>query len=219
MSASLQTVLLLLEATVLGGLIGLERERSNQPAGLRTHAILCLGAALIMVVSERVALIGSGNDPGRIAAQVVTGIGFLGAGAIIRMGASVRGLTTAASLWTTGGVGLAVGARLHVEAIAVVVIMLATLAFVKKYTRRLSGRVKHRLLDITARMEGDEAVEQVEGLLTEENCAVREIDVRKSPEEETMRIRVQITTPRDFDATRLIEALLHEPFIAKAEIR
>ena len=162
---------MLLEATVLGGLIGLERERSNQPAGLRTHAILCLGAALIMVVSERVALIGSGNDPGRIAAQVVTGIGFLGAGAIIRMGASVRGLTTAASLWTT------------------------------------------------ARMESDEAVEQVEGLLNEENCTVREIDVRKFPEEETVRIRVQITTPRDFDATRLIEALLRLPFIVTAEVR
>ncbi|OGW01223.1 MAG: hypothetical protein A2889_00525 [Nitrospinae bacterium RIFCSPLOWO2_01_FULL_39_10] len=90
----------LILSTILGGIIGIERERRNQPAGLRTHIILCVGSTLMMLVSIYVASeIGNpeNSDPGRIAAQVVSGIGFLGAGAILRFGVSIKGLTTAAS--------------------------------------------------------------------------------------------------------------------------
>src|SRR5438045_3802502 len=97
-------------AGLLGGLIGFEREVNSQPAGLRTHMIVSLGSCLIMLVSIHMSELAPGrSDPARIAAQVVAGIGFLGAGAIMRSGLSVRGLTTAACLWTAAAIGLAVG--------------------------------------------------------------------------------------------------------------
>ena len=93
---------------IAGGIIGAERERRTTPAGLRTHILICTGATLLMMLSLHM---GSGNgDPGRIAAQVVSGIGFLGAGAIMRFGATVQGLTSAASIWAIAALGLAVGA-------------------------------------------------------------------------------------------------------------
>ena len=96
----------LVAATILGGVVGYERERQGKPAGVRTHGMVGLGAALFTVVS----LGGfAAGDPARVAAQIVTGIGFLGAGAILHDRAEVRGLTTAASLWVTAAIGMAVG--------------------------------------------------------------------------------------------------------------
>ncbi len=101
----------LLLAALCGGAIGLEREIHGHPAGLRTHILVALGAALATVVSLHMhSIYGSSADPGRIAAQVIAGIGFLGAGAIIREGTSIKGLTTAAGLWTTAVIGLAAAA-------------------------------------------------------------------------------------------------------------
>ena len=209
----------LIEAAFLGGLIGLERERNNQPAGLRTHIILCLGSALLMEVSMRVAEGSPTNDPGRIAAQVVSGIGFLGAGAILRMGASVRGLTTAASIWTTAGIGLAVGVGLHVEAVSVVVIMLVSLGLLKKVGRRISGRRRFKLLEIMVNGgEEEEMFQELEDILSKERCDIREMDVKKDPEGGPMRVRVQITTPRDFDPSRLVEAITSHVSVTGAKI-
>ncbi|MFQ5681557.1 MAG: MgtC/SapB family protein [Candidatus Omnitrophota bacterium] len=103
----------LLLSVVLGGLVGLEREIHRREAGLRTHILVCLGSALIMLTSAHIFGIymktGNNIDPLRIAAGVVTGIGFIGAGAIIRNKEAVKGLTTAASIWVVSGIGLAVG--------------------------------------------------------------------------------------------------------------
>ena len=209
----------LIEAAILGGLIGLERERSNQPAGLRTHIILCLGSALIMEVSMRVGEGSPGGDPGRIAAQVVSGVGFLGAGAILRMGASVRGLTTAASIWTTSGIGLAVGAGYHVEAVSAVVIMLLSLGVLKKVGRRLSGKRRHKFLEIEVSGTDEEVIQELEDILSKERCDIREIDVRKNPDGDSMRIRMQLTTPRDFDSPRLVEALTRQVYVTRVEVR
>lgn len=109
---------------VLGGIIGFERERDSQPAGLRTHMILVVGACLAMMLSLNIANAG-GGDPARLAAQVVSGIGFLGAGAILRSGFNVKGLTTATTLWTMAIVGLAVGMGYYaVAAITTLVLMI-----------------------------------------------------------------------------------------------
>lgn len=106
-------------AMLLGALIGYEREQTNRPAGLRTHALVCVGAALAMLtgayVSRHVAF--GGSDPSRLGAQVISGIGFLGAGTIMRAGFNVRGLTTAASLWAVSCVGLACGVGYYAAAI------------------------------------------------------------------------------------------------------
>ena len=105
-------ILRLIVATLFGGLIGLERESHKRPAGFRTHILVCIGSALVMMISQYAFLEFSGKlgyDPGRIAAQVISGIGFLGAGTILREGSTIKGLTTAASLWVVAGIGLAVG--------------------------------------------------------------------------------------------------------------
>ena len=107
----------ILIAAALGSLIGLEREIHGQPAGLRTHMILALGAALAAILSISYSQFLSNpdlpSDPGRIVAQVVSGVGFLGAGAIMKMGVTVKGLTTASSLWTTAIVGIACGSKYY----------------------------------------------------------------------------------------------------------
>jgi len=125
MSPEIEAGLRLLLAAFLGGIIGFQREKANKPAGLRTHILICLGSALFTVVS---ALGFTGNvDPSRIAAGVVTGIGFIGAGVIFRgmRGDKVMGITTAASIWVTAAIGIAAGAGLYI--IASVVAMVTVL--------------------------------------------------------------------------------------------
>ncbi len=127
-------------AAILGGFIGWEREKRGRPAGLRTHLLLCVGVTLMMLVSEHIfvhyQVYNSDSvlriDPARIAAQVVTGVGFLGAGTIMRFRASVRGLTTAASLWVVSGIGLAVGSGFILPAIFTTIIAIITLIFLPK---------------------------------------------------------------------------------------
>ncbi len=123
-------------AVLLGGLVGFERERQNRPAGLRTHILVCVGSALIMLVSVYgfrgdLAVIGSGVDPSRIAAQVVTGVGFLGAGTILRHGNTITGLTTAASIWVVSAIGLAVGIGFYVGAALATAMVLGSLVFLR----------------------------------------------------------------------------------------
>lgn len=116
-------ILRLLAAFVAGGVIGWQRERAEKPAGLRTHILVCLGSAIITMVS----VFFFPSDPARIAAQIVSGIGFLGAGTIFRYGTTVAGLTTAASLWATCGVGIAMGVGMFFLGFAGVALILLVL--------------------------------------------------------------------------------------------
>lgn len=129
-------------AAILGGLIGLERESLNRPAGLRTYTLVSVGSALAMVVSldmyfQYYQTVNA--DPGRIAAQVVSGIGFLGAGTIMREGATVRGLTTAAGLWVVACIGLAVGAGLYIPAIVTTILILFILIYFIRFEELFTG--------------------------------------------------------------------------------
>jgi len=148
----------LILAAIAGGAVGLEREKHGRPAGLRTHLLVALGAGLMMVVSEAFHLKYAEHDmqsalridPSRTAAQIVTGIGFLGAGVIIKEGATVRGLTTAASLWLAAGLGMAFGMGLFLPGVMATVLALLSLVFLKKLEPIIK---KDRYLDmaITAR--------------------------------------------------------------------
>lgn len=116
----------LLVAILAGGAIGLERELRHKPAGLRTNVLICLGSALLMDLSMRIA--GSqGGDPGRIAAQVVTGIGFIGAGTILHTRGTITGLTSAATIWVVAAIGLTAGAGLVFEALGATVTVMVVL--------------------------------------------------------------------------------------------
>ena len=148
MPTDLQMAIRLLLTLVLSGLVGLERQVHRRDAGLRTHILVALGSCLIMLTSlyvfdiykDQVSL-----DPVRIAAGVVTGIGFLGAGTIIREPDGVRGLTTAASLWVVAGIGLAVGVGFNKIAIYTTVLVLIVLHFLRYLEVPLSKEDKHGL--------------------------------------------------------------------------
>jgi putative Mg2+ transporter-C (MgtC) family protein len=142
-------------AAVLGGLVGLEREIRGREAGFRTNLLVCLGSALVMVVSARMAshdwfpagAYAVNVDPGRIAYGVMTGVGFLGAGAILKHGASVRGLTTAAGLWCVAAIGLAVGLGLYVVSMLTTLLVLIALWALDR-AEHLLPRRRFRLLRV-----------------------------------------------------------------------
>lgn len=126
----LEITVRLVLSIILGGVIGMERETINRPAGFRTHILVCLGSTVVMIVSLFISnqFQGITNvDPGRIPAQVISGIGFLGAGTIIIEGATVKGLTTAAGLWTVSAIGLAIGVGFYYGAILTTFLILLTL--------------------------------------------------------------------------------------------
>ncbi|MBW2983533.1 MgtC/SapB family protein [Candidatus Woesearchaeota archaeon] len=123
-SIELEQIIKILLAVVLGSIIGIERKSEQKPAGLRTYVLVCLGATLISIISIEY----FGGDPARIAAGIVTGIGFLGAGAIIAERGTVHGLTTAASLWVMAAVGLGIGLGAYLLATVVTIAVLAILA-------------------------------------------------------------------------------------------
>jgi len=122
-------------AAICGGLIGIERELRGKPAGFRTNILICLGSSIYMSVGLLVP--GGSVDPTRIAAQVVTGIGFLGAGCIIREGNNVRGLTSAATIWVVAAIGIVVGAGYPVLATVAAIMVVATLAALRGVEKRL----------------------------------------------------------------------------------
>ncbi len=142
-----EVVLRLLLSVLFSGLVGLEREVHSKAAGFRTHILVCLGSTLIMLTAIHLLDTYRGVtqiDPGRVAAQVVSGIGFLGAGTIIQIRDSVRGLTTAASLWVAAGIGLAVGSGFYVGATASTAIVLVVLYILSRLERGVVGS-KQRL--------------------------------------------------------------------------
>lgn len=150
-----QMVVRLLVAAVLGSVIGADRERLSWAPGLRTHMLVCVGACLLMIVSAFgfADILGTPHvilDPSRIAAQVVSGIGFLGAGSILLRGEIVRGLTTAASLWAVAAIGLAVGSGLYVESVAATALILVILAGIKPLEERMQQRHKTHEFTIEA---------------------------------------------------------------------
>jgi putative Mg2+ transporter-C (MgtC) family protein len=143
----LDLLLRLVVAVILGGAVGLEREISGKPAGLRTNILICLGAAMLTDLSINIGLGPDGTrfgDPGRIAAQIVVGIGFLGAGTIIQARGAVVGLTTAATIWVVAAIGMLVGSGRYVEATGGTVFVLLTLEGLRRVERRILAR--HRTI-------------------------------------------------------------------------
>ncbi|WP_261541947.1 MgtC/SapB family protein [Burkholderia multivorans] len=197
----------LLLAALLGSVIGLERERLNWAAGLRTHMLVCVGAALTMLVStygfEDVAgRNGVVLDPSRVAAQVVSGIGFLGAGSILLRGEVVRGLTTAASLWAVAGVGLAVGGGMIVASVGATVIVLVILAGVKPLERRFIAQRQQRTLRLVVE-RGGLTLRTLHDALGTRHVRVKRFIVQQSdddPDTDDISVSFSRTSPVEFAA-------------------
>ena len=135
---------------LFGGLVGIERELKHKPAGLRTTILICLGSAVFMLVGINITkTFGGISDPARIAAQVVTGIGFLGAGAIIQSRGFVHGLTTAASIWVVAGIGMAVGTGFYLMAFCVTLSVMIVLNLILFIEKALRGGIFQRYIIIS----------------------------------------------------------------------
>lgn len=195
----------------LGGVIGFEREWHGRAAGLRTHILVSIGSTLFMLTSIGMGLAFSAHgsvDFSRIAAGVVTGIGFLGAGAIIRYGASIQGLTTAASVWTVSAIGLAVGAGMYVAAAAgsLVVVLILVLSRIEESlaARRFGERLVIHALK--ARLADESAVEEV---LQAFGAKVKRTTIEKTPEDEQVLLIYEAIIPagRKKEAVNVLRSL------------
>jgi putative Mg2+ transporter-C (MgtC) family protein len=204
-------------AAVLGGLVGLEREAHRRAAGLRTHILVCLGSTLIMLTSIHIFEVYQGKttlDPARLAAQVVSGIGFLGAGTIIRYRASIRGLTTAASLWVVAGIGLAVGSGFIAGAIWTTVFSFATLFFLRKVEMPFLERGGHRALIIEVDNSAT-ALGKIRQTLNKYNARVKNMRVTKNTgEKATIEVDLKLFTDDVDDA--IISDILHLEGVMRA---
>ncbi len=178
--SNLQLIIRLLLAVILSGVIGFERELHGRIAGLRTHILVGIGSCLIMLTSIEIYNIYSGAavDPSRIAAQVVSGIGFLGAGTILRFRASVRGLTTAASLWTVAGIGLAVGCGFYKGAFITTVLSFFSLFFLTRIERTYLRKDWYRTLDVIGSGSAEE-LRRIREVLDIYKAEIRDIELKK----------------------------------------
>lgn len=214
----------LLLASLLGGLIGLEREVHGRPAGFRTHLLVALGACLMMIVSEFFSLkYGQQSsdlvirlDPSRVAAQIVVGIGFLGAGAIIKEGRAIRGLTTAACLWVVAGLGMAVGIGLYLPALMVTAIALLSL-LVLKNVERLLQKDQYRILFIeTTELPGFR--EKMKALLASRHLEVVEFTVEKDLVAGEARYTLTLAKCGGCDRDALIDAIVELSGVKRVRI-
>ncbi len=187
----------LILACVLEGIIGYERENTNRPAGFRTHILVCVGAALVMVTSEYIFekyRYQTNIDPARLGAQVISGIGFLGAGTIIREGASVRGLTTAASLWAVSCVGIAAGIGFYEGALFAAIIIYITLIVLKKLEKYFTKKDRLSVLHIKAQnLPGQ--IGAIGTILGKHNITIKKINFATEDDEEEVSIRFLLKIP------------------------
>lgn len=216
----MEFLLRLLVAGICGFLIGYERKNRYKEAGVRTHMIVAVGAALIMIVSKYgfndiLLLNGYNLDPSRIAAQIVSGIGFLGAGMIFIRGQAVNGLTTAAGVWTTAGVGMAIGAKLYFIGIAATVLVLIIQIVLHKNLRFLHipmlEQMKVRL------QESSEALSFLQQALKEHRIEIINLKAeKKSPG--CLDVELYVKLPSNYDLSALMDLFKTSPLVKSIEL-
>lgn len=209
-------ILRLLVAVVFGGIVGMERGSGDRPAGFRTHILVCAGSALFMLVS----LYGVDElsvsltrpefrrDSSRIAAQVVSGIGFLGAGTILHEGVTIRGLTTAASLWMVSAIGLAVGSGMFLLGAAATVVTMMTLVTFHSWEKRFAGssRSERRFIRVLTRNRPG-AITDVTGYLADCGIRVKTMNVKTDKKQNGLVLELYIKVEKDVNITDTIRGL------------
>jgi putative Mg2+ transporter-C (MgtC) family protein len=205
-------------AAVLGGAIGFERELRDREAGLRTHLLVCLGSALFTIVSAYGFrdFLTSGDqviraDPTRIAAQIVTGIGFLGAGAIIRQGLSVRGLTTAATLWVSAAIGIAAGAGYYSGAVLGTVVTLIALWPLRVAAYQVFERLRPEERSLVVELRQGTRMSELLDVLEREHARVEHLQLEEEPD------RRVVTLTLDTPSEKLLGELSDLDFVQGVE--
>ena len=199
----------ILAAAFFGSIIGLEREVHGQPAGLRTHMILAVGASLAAILSisysEFISNPDMMSDPGRIVAQVVSGVGFLGAGAIMKMGVTVKGLTTASSLWTTAIVGIAAGSGYVEIAAFTTALVLIILVIIDKIEKKFLPTYKSHTLKVTLEDQPG-IVKKIKHILSEKKVKVVSLNA-SMPDKETLKLTMVIRKPSELGMDSIINLI------------
>lgn len=214
-SLDLDIVIKILMACLLGGMVGLERESINRPAGLRTHILVCVGSTLVMCVNAILVTTYSHTvnlDPGRFGAAVLSGIGFLGAGTIMREGNSVSGLTTAASLWTVACIGIAVGAGYLAVSVFTTLLVLIVLLGFAYFEKKVSigSRIKKFHIEIDNRPGQIGRIGEITG---KHECVIQNISLEALSETRSV-IHLALKYPKQFklalfvDDIKLVEGIL-----------
>lgn len=209
----------------LGAIIGYERHKHGRPVGMRTHLLVAMSAATFMVVSTQfVYFQGYGKDDlvvidgSRIAASVVTGIGFLAGGAIIRSGGSVQGLTTAAGLWLVTAIGLASGGGMYIEAVTVTALGILALTTLRRFERKADGRVRRRIGIVLG--EGAPGVPVIVGVLGELGVVVGDAEYeRRLDDKKRFVVTLDAWLPAELPIVTLIERLEAQPGVRRVQVR
>ncbi len=211
-------------AFAAGALVGIEREFHGRPAGIRTHILVALGSALIALISLELSQatgmlsskIALRVDPGRIAAGVVTGIGFLGAGVIIKIGISARGLTTAASLWCIASVGMGFGFGLYLLSICGTFFMLLTLLVL---SRAEKGIQRNWYKSIAVKISDKVEIGKLRDRFKEQGWRILDLKVKRPENGESMYVEYDVRLNSKQELALLINILENEPFIAAYKIK
>lgn len=208
--SEVQIILRVLVGAALGAAVGLERERQDQPAGLRTHMILVIGATLAMVLSVNLGFLyarpGTPADPARLAAQVISGIGFLGAGAILRYGLTVKGLTTATSLWTMAIVGMTVGAGYYLIGVFATALMLIVLTLLNMIENRFVRTSVSRFITIETNYHKG-VVKDIRKIVQDFSDDLASFNIQKHVKDKRLRIQIVARISRDQTLENLVDAL------------
>ncbi len=207
-------------ACLCGACVGFERSRRFKDAGVRTHVMVTLGAALIMVVSKYgfqdiPALEMMKVDASRVASNVVTGVGFLGAGVIFFKGSTIKGLTTAAGLWTTAGIGLALGSGMYFIGIASAVIMIIAQFFLHRVLKSVDSYSTSELSVSLKNEKG--AIEEFKGQLEEENLVIQSCKIIKDREEDLIKLKATVRMPHDMEFEDVVRIVEHNEKIKSIE--
>lgn len=212
-------ILRMLVACLCGAVIGLERSRRQKDAGIRTHMIVALGAAMIMIVSkygffDLLQYEGLRADASRIASNVVTGVGFLGAGVIFVRDVSIKGLTTAAGIWTTAGVGLAVGAGMYPLGIAATVLMVISQLILHRYFSRLENTANEFTVVVT---DTKDSVKNLKEKLAEKNISVAKCNITRNSDS-TLTLDVTVKKSRTISMDEIMLLIEQDDSIISVDI-
>lgn len=211
MNETLDVVLKIVLSFLFGAMIGFEREKRNRPAGLRTHILVAVGSALITLISIKFFKI-YGESPSRIAANIVVGIGFLGAGTIMKEGLTIRGLTTAASIWVASAIGIACGLGYYFPAVLVTLITVFTLVFIRNIEgmQFVKGKKKHTI-SIEIEGEAPGMIGKIGTILGNLNVNIENIKIDRS--EGFLNIFLFVEIPDNVSLEDVSSALFQEKFI------
>ena len=222
MLTSNEIIIRLLLGTLFGGVIGFERQVHGRPAGFRTHILVCIAAVLIMLVSEYYQYLSGIDpayiriDPGRIAAGALAGVGFIGAGVVLKSGLSIQGLTTAACIWVVSAIGLAIGSGLYLAGAVTFGITIFSLAFLRIVEKKMP-KLTHRFLTITADIQADEG--QIAAVIKKKGLSIVNIDYEQCTDSKIIVFYITISFYRYPTLKTLIDELSALAFVRKVCIK